>query len=193
VIYTCTVFHYRCRSLNWQGNARTHLKQVYTSTARACQATVGHAPIGEYQLRFHPGEPMSCRCPPWPLETRDHNLCMCQRAHHEEDREPPFSPIEVLEFCKLNVWVFAFPPPWMGGNLIEWWVWCHLASRRPAWGWDSHCVAAKWGGLWSSWTFMVKWHHLAVGQETCSVGHHGAAVFGLRSWLPSALVGVVVK
>ena len=29
-------------------------------TARACRATVGHAPIGEYRLRFHPGEPTSC-------------------------------------------------------------------------------------------------------------------------------------
>jgi len=33
-------------------------------TARVCHATVGHAPIGEYCLQFHPGEPMHCWCPP---------------------------------------------------------------------------------------------------------------------------------
>jgi len=41
--------------------------------------------------------------------------------HHEEDREPPFSPEEVLEFCKVNIWAFAFPPL-MGGIMSEWWV-----------------------------------------------------------------------
>jgi len=41
-----------------------------------------------------------------------------------EDWEPPFSPIEIHEFCKVNNWVFAFPPP----N-----------------GWDPECVCV-WGG-----------------------------------------------
>jgi len=80
-------------------------------TARACRATVGHAPIGEYRLRFHPGELTSCWCPPWPLQTRDHILRVCPRATRPDDREPPFSQIEVLEFCSLNDWVFDFPPP----------------------------------------------------------------------------------
>jgi len=32
-------------------------------TARAYRATVGHAPIGEYCLHFHPGELALCQCP----------------------------------------------------------------------------------------------------------------------------------
>jgi len=54
-------------------------------TARACRATVGHAPIGEYRLCFHPGEPTHCWCPPWPLQTRDHILCICPRAMQSDD------------------------------------------------------------------------------------------------------------
>ena len=80
-------------------------------TARTCRATIGHAPMGEYHLHFHPGEPIHCWCPPQPLQTRDHILRVCPRATQLEDQEPPFSQIEVLEFCKLNNWVFDFPPP----------------------------------------------------------------------------------
>jgi len=42
--------------------------------ARVCRATISHAPMGEYCLRFHPGEPTHCWCPPQPLQTRDHIL-----------------------------------------------------------------------------------------------------------------------
>jgi len=41
-------------------------------TARMCRAVVSHAPMGEYRLCFHPGEPTHCWCPPCPLQTRDH-------------------------------------------------------------------------------------------------------------------------
>jgi len=80
-------------------------------TARTCRATVGHAPMGKYCLHFHPGELTHCWCPPRPLQTRDHILCICPRALCKGDQEPPFSQIEVLKFCKLNDWVFDFPPP----------------------------------------------------------------------------------
>jgi len=33
-------------------------------TARVCRATIGHAPMGEYCLHFHPGELTHCWCPP---------------------------------------------------------------------------------------------------------------------------------
>ena len=33
-------------------------------TARVCRATIGCAPIREYCLHFHPGEPTHCWCPP---------------------------------------------------------------------------------------------------------------------------------
>ena len=49
-------------------------------TARACRVTIGHAPMGEYHLRFHPGELTHCWCPPQPLQTRDHILHICPRA-----------------------------------------------------------------------------------------------------------------
>jgi len=80
-------------------------------TARMCRATIGHAPMGEYHLCFCPGEPTHCWCPPCPLQTRDHILHICPRVAQMEDWEPPFSQIEVLEFCKLNDWIFDFPPP----------------------------------------------------------------------------------
>jgi len=95
-------------------------------TARVCRAMVGHAPIGEYHLHFCPEEPIACWCPPQPLQTRDHILQVCLRVQCTEDCEPPFSQIEVLGFCKLNDWVFAFPPPPMDGNLIEQAEWGHL-------------------------------------------------------------------
>jgi len=101
---------------------------------------VGHALIGEYHLCFHPGEPMACWCPPHPLQTRDHIFHICPWAQCVEDWEPPFSQMEVLEFCKLNDWVFAFPPL-MDGNQIEWVVWCCLLvgdTSRPM-GWLGGC------------------------------------------------------
>ena len=63
--------------------------------------------------------------PPCPLQTRDHILCICSRAVWEEDRKPPFSQIEVLEFCSLNMWVFDFPPQ-KGGSLTEQVARCYL-------------------------------------------------------------------
>ena len=60
-------------------------------SARVCRATVGHAPIREYHLHFHPGEPTECWCPPHPLQTKDHILWVCPRAQCTEGQEPPFS------------------------------------------------------------------------------------------------------
>ena len=82
-----------------------------TLTARVCRAMVGHAPMGEYHLCFCPGGPMQCWCPPHPLQMRDHILWICLRAQCIGVQEPPFSQIEVLKICKLNDWVFDFPPP----------------------------------------------------------------------------------
>jgi len=79
-------------------------------TARACRAMVSHPPIGKYHLHFHPEELTKCWCPFCSLQTKDHILRVCPRVQHTEDQEPPFSPIEVLKFCKLNDWVFTFPP-----------------------------------------------------------------------------------
>ena len=44
-------------------------------TAWVCRATVGHAPIGEYHLCFHPGELTHCWCPPRPLLLSWHLQC----------------------------------------------------------------------------------------------------------------------
>jgi len=123
-------------------------------TARACRATVGHAPMGEYHLCFHPGELTHCWCPLHPLQTRDHILHVCLRAVHEVDQEPPFLWFEVLEFCKLNDWVFNFPPPWKGGNQTEHMAQCGLSVRGGGVG----CCDGGWAVnqvLWSSWTFVV--------------------------------------
>ena len=46
-------------------------------TVRTCRATVGHAPIGEYHLRFRPGEPTHCWCPPPALANKGpHFACL---------------------------------------------------------------------------------------------------------------------
>jgi len=62
--------------------------------------------------------------PPIPCKQGTIFSISAPRAAWMEDQEPPFSQIEVLEFCKLNDWVFDFPPPWKGGNLIEGEAWC---------------------------------------------------------------------
>ena len=125
---------------------------------RATAPTVGHAPMGEYCLCFHPGEPTHCWCPPRPLQTRDHILCVCLRVTQEEDHEPPFSQVEVLEFCQLNYWVFDFPP------LEGWepdWAGCMVwpASRRMGRGvlGVSGLSTGCYGPLC---VFMVNQHHL---------------------------------
>jgi len=56
-----------------------------------------------------------------------------------KDCEPPFSLIEVLDFCKLNNWVFAPPLP-MGGILIEQMAWCYLLVGNLV-----VCIGEGWG------------------------------------------------
>ena len=50
--------------------------------ARATRATVNHAPIGEYQLRFFSHEDFKCLCSSYPIETRHHILHECKRYNN---------------------------------------------------------------------------------------------------------------
>ena len=47
--------------------------------ARASQAIVNHAPIGEYYLKFFFREDSSCLCSLYSIETRQHILHKCKR------------------------------------------------------------------------------------------------------------------
>ena len=46
---------------------------------RMTRATINHAPIGEYRLRFFPREDFSCLCGNYLIETRCHILHECRR------------------------------------------------------------------------------------------------------------------
>ena len=63
---------------------------------------------------------------------------------------------EVLKFCQVNNWTFTFPPP--NGWDLEWGVW---TSGSGHWAVLVHVE----GGLWSSGTFMVNWHCLALARR----------------------------
>jgi len=56
-----------------------HFGHSNSLCARATRATVNHALIGEYCLRFFPREEFSCPCSLYPIESRWHILHDCKR------------------------------------------------------------------------------------------------------------------
>jgi hypothetical protein len=77
--------------------------------ARGCRATLCHAPIGEYRLRFFPSEDTNCsHCHSQMVQTRSHILLSCRALDHrpeECDHLDGFA-----EFLRRNPMAFAFPP-----------------------------------------------------------------------------------
>ncbi|KAF9439815.1 hypothetical protein P691DRAFT_768819 [Macrolepiota fuliginosa MF-IS2] len=74
-------------------------------TARCCCAILGHAPIGSFNARFFPHQPIGCPCGAV-LETRPHILGYCN--HFTSHLKLPISMTDFIDFMKVNPRAFTF-------------------------------------------------------------------------------------
>ena len=86
------------------------IAESVTLCARATQAILNHAPIGEFRQCFFPAECTQCPCGHCQVETCQHILADCSWFAHAPLTDPSPSIKDFVKFLKEHPSAFAFAP-----------------------------------------------------------------------------------
>jgi hypothetical protein len=88
------------------------VRHSHSLTACLVHCTTSHGPIGVFQSRFFPKEPMACQCG-FPMETMPHVLYWCPSHKWELDPKEQLQLLYkwLVKFLEANKSVFVFDVP----------------------------------------------------------------------------------